>query len=172
MSEKVRDEAAAQPPAMPEPPAARSAEPAGERPDGRPGERPGELPTRLEAFVSGGAYGVLAVGGAVLGLLGSFYHAVEAGPLPVLAIAFALLNFAMLRLAGWAMGTRLGAVIPGLGWLLVVIFLSSKRPEGDLVISASAAGYVFLLGGAIAAVIAIARTRSAHSLLPTDRYPL
>ena len=153
---------------MPEPPAARPDEPPDEPPEGSPDG----LPTRLEAFVSGGAYGVLAVGGAVLGLLGSFYHAVGVGPLPVLAIAFALLNFGTLRLAGWAMGTRLGAVIPGLGWLLVVIFLSSKRPEGDLVISASAAGYVFLLGGAIAAVIAIARTRSTHSRLLIGQHPL
>ena len=132
---------------------------------------PAAPPTRLEAFVTGGAYGVLAVGGAVIGLLGSFYHATPTGLIPVFAIAFALLNLVAFRLAGWAMGTRLGAVVPALAWLLVVIFLSSKRPEGDLVISASTAGYVFLLGGSLGAVLAVARTRSAGGagLLPIPR---
>jgi hypothetical protein len=122
-------------------------------------------PTRLEAFVTGGAYGVLVVAGAAVGLLGSFFHAVDVGPIPLFAIAFALLNLGAFRLAGWAMGTRLGAAAPALAWLLVVIFMSSKRPEGDLVISGSAAGYVYLLGGSVAAALAVARTRSATSWL-------
>jgi hypothetical protein len=137
-----------------------------------PAGRPEGVRVRLEAFVSGGAYGVLVVGGATIGLLGSFYQAVDTGPVPVLAIAFTLLNLGAFRLAGWAMGTRLGAVIPALGWLLVVIFLSSRRAEGDLVISASAAGYVFILGGSAAAILAVARTRSTHNwLLPASLPP-
>lgn len=130
-----------------------------------PDAGPAAPPTRLEAFVSGGAYGVLAVAGAMAGLLGSFYHAVDVGPIPAFAIAFALLNLGAFRLGGWAMGTRLGAVAPALAWLLVVIFMSSRRPEGDLVISGSAAGYVYLLGGSIAAVLAVVRSRSATSWL-------
>jgi hypothetical protein len=119
----------------------------------------------LEAFVSGGAYGVLAVAGAVVGLLGSYYHAVDVGPIPAFAIAFALLNLGAFRLAGWAMGARMGAGAPALAWLLIVIFMSSRRPEGDLVISGSAAGYVYLLGGSVAAVLAVVRTRSTTSWL-------
>jgi Family of unknown function (DUF6113) len=126
---------------------------------------PAAPPSRLEAFVTGGAYGVLAVAGAAVGLLGSFYQAVGIGPIPALAIAFALLNLGAFRLAGWAMGTRLGAAAPALAWLLVVIFMSSKRPEGDLVISGSTAGYIYLLGGSIAAVLAVVRTRSTTSWL-------
>ena len=147
MSEEVRDEA---------PAVDHSAE---------PDAGPPAPPTRLEAFVSGGAYGVLAVAGAMAGLLGSFYHAVGVGPIPAFAIAFALLNLGAFRLAGWAMATRLGAVTPALGWLLIVIFMSSSRPEGDLVIGGTAAGYVYILGGSIAAVLAVVRTRSTTSLL-------
>jgi hypothetical protein len=126
---------------------------------------PVAAPTRVEAFVTGGAYGVLVVAGAAAGLLGSFFHAVDVGPIPVFAIAFALLNLGAFRLAGWAMGTRLGAAAPALAWLLVVIFMSSKRPDGDLVISGSTAGYIYLLGGSAAAVLAVVRTRSATSWL-------
>ncbi len=158
--EEVRDDIPAE---TPVPPADGPDQP--NQPD-RP-DRPDRPQTHLEAFVSGGAYGVLAVGGAVIGLTGSFYQAVEIGPIPVPAIAFVLLNLGAFRLAGWAMGTRLGAVVPAVGWMLVVIFLSSRRPEGDLVVGASAGGYVFLLGGSIAAVLAVARTRSArHWLIP------
>ncbi|HZB33155.1 MAG TPA: DUF6113 family protein [Streptosporangiaceae bacterium] len=170
MSEEVRakDPANSSVPAEPAVPAewAVSSErpaPAGERLGLDVG--PAAPPTRLEAFFSGGAYGVLAVAGAVVGLLGAFYHAVDVGPIPAFAIAFALLNLGAFRLAGWAMGTRMGAGAPALAWLLIVIFMSSRRPEGDLVISGSAAGYVYLLGGSVAAVLAVVRTRSTVSWL-------
>jgi hypothetical protein len=160
VSEEVRDEVPPEPPEPAEPPGL--AEPdAGALGHAVP-------PTHVEAFVSGGAYGVLAVAGAAVGLLGSFYHAFDLGPIPAFAIAFALLNLGAFRLAGWAMRTRLGAAAPALAWLLVVIFMSSKRPEGDLVISGSAAGYVFLLGGAVAAVLAVVRTRSTTSRLQSQ----
>ncbi|HEU5158017.1 MAG TPA: DUF6113 family protein [Streptosporangiaceae bacterium] len=161
MSEEVRDDVPVEPPA---PPPERPGQPGGtDRPEPRPGSA--AAPTRLEAFVTGGAYGVLAVAGAVIALLGSFYHGFGVGPIPVSAIAFVLLNLGAFRLAGWAMGTRLGAVAPAAAWLLVVIFLSSRRAEGDLVISATAGGYVYILGGSIAAVLAIVRTRSTTSWL-------
>jgi hypothetical protein len=161
VNEEVRDEVATETPA---PSALSSAL--------STGETPAETPTRAEAFISGGAYGVLAVGGAALGVAGSFWQDVDLGPVPLLAIFFVLLNFGAFRLAGWAMGTRLGAVVPAVGWLVVVIFMSSKRPEGDLVISGSAAGYVFLLGGAIAAVVAIARSRPTRNwIIPASVPP-
>jgi hypothetical protein len=152
--EEVRDETPAPTPASADEPAVTPA-------DGQP--------TRIEAFVTGGAYGALGVAGAVIGLLGSFYQSVTVGQVPVPAIAFALLNLGGFRLAGWAMRTRLGAVVPTLGWLLVVFFMSSKRPEGDLVVSGSTAGYVFLLGGVIGAVIAIARTRPTRPWVLPNR---
>jgi hypothetical protein len=133
---------------------------------GRPAEpaTPADgVPTRAEAFVTGGAYGVLTVGGAVLGVAGSFYQNVTVGRVPLFAIVFALVNLGAFRLAGWAMGTRLGAVVPAAGWLLVVFLMSSRRPEGDLVVTGGAAGYVYLLGGAVAAVVAIARTPATRN---------
>jgi Family of unknown function (DUF6113) len=126
------------------------------------------LQPRADAFVGGAAYGALAVAGALLGVLGSFLQGGGIGPVPVAAIVFSLLNLVAFRLSGWAMGAKLGAIVPSVAWLLVVIFLSSKRPEGDLVINSSVASYVFLIGGSIGAVIAVARTKSARDWLLTD----
>lgn len=131
----------------------------------------GALETRAEAFVTGGAYGVLAVAGVLLGVFGSFYQGGEIGPVPVVALVFSLLNLGAFRLAGWAMGTKLGALVPAVGWLVAVIFMSSKRPEGDLVISATTASYVFLIGGAVAAIAAVALSRSPRNWLLPNSVP-
>ncbi|HEX6471341.1 MAG TPA: DUF6113 family protein [Streptosporangiaceae bacterium] len=184
MNEEVRGDVPARPdgpdlpsppdPTPPDPSAPDPTPPDPSAPDPSPsgpaaGAQGGVPQTHGEAFVTGGAYGALAVGGAMLGVAGSFYQGIDAGPVPLLAIVFAALNLIGFRLSGWAMGTRLGAVAPTVGWLVVVIFMSSRRPEGDLVISGSAAGYIYLLGGTVAALTAIARTPSVRGwILPND----
>jgi hypothetical protein len=50
-------------------------------------------------------------------------------------------------------GTRLGAVVPAAVWLLCVMLLSTSRPEGDFLFAAGVGPYVYLLGGAMGAVI-------------------
>jgi Flp pilus assembly pilin Flp len=121
---------------------------------------------RVEAFVSGAAYGALALLGALVGLVGSFAQDWTAGSsaLPVAAVVLIAVNFGMVRLAGWGMGTRLGAVIPTLTWAAVVFLMSQRRPEGDLVVPGTTPGYVYLIGGLVAAVIAVA-------LVPVQRPP-
>jgi hypothetical protein len=52
-------------------------------------------------------------------------------------------------------GSRLGAVVPGLGWLLVVGVLASARPEGDVVLTGGPVGLGFTVGGALAATAVI-----------------
>ncbi|WP_328915875.1 MULTISPECIES: DUF6113 family protein [unclassified Streptomyces] len=52
-----------------------------------------------------------------------------------------------------ATGTRLGAVVPGVVWVIGVILLSSARPEGDFLFAAGVGPYIYLLGGAMSAVI-------------------
>jgi hypothetical protein len=120
---------------------------------------------RADGFVAGAAYGMLGAAGALLGVLGSLYQGGAVGPVPVAAVGLGLLNFGVFRLAGWAMSSRLGAAIPAAAWLVVVFVLASKRTEGDLVIQASTASYVFLIGGTAAAAAAIARTRSPRNWL-------
>lgn len=49
--------------------------------------------------------------------------------------------------------TRLGAVAPGAGWVLTVLWLTAPRPEGDFVFGAGIGSYVFLVGGMLALVM-------------------
>jgi hypothetical protein len=109
---------------------------------------------------TGGAYGALAALGVVLGVVGSFQFSWELGGVPVAAIGLTAVNFAVFRVAGWAMAAKLGAVAVVVPWLIMVILLSSPRAEGDLVVTGTPAGWVFILGGAAAASLAIAWTPS------------
>jgi hypothetical protein len=50
-------------------------------------------------------------------------------------------------------GSRIGVAVPSGVWAVCVILLSSTRPEGDFLFAAGIGPYVYLLGGALAAVI-------------------
>jgi hypothetical protein len=115
--------------------------------------RAGEGP--LDAFVSGAAYAALGLLGGVFGVVGSFAQDWTAGPVPVAAIVLVALVFAMARLAGLGMGGRLGATIPAVMWGVVVFVMSMRRSEGDLVVPGTTAGYLFIIGGMLAAVAGV-----------------
>jgi hypothetical protein len=116
----------------------------------------------LEAFVSGAAYAALGLLGATLGLVGSFAQGWTIGSVPVAAIVLVLFNFAIARLAGWAMGGRAAAAVPVLLWALVALVLSIGRSEGDLIVAGTLPGYLFIVGGLAAGVLAV-------SLVPAAR---
>lgn len=119
------------------------------------------------AFLVGLVYGLLAVLGVLLGVIGSFQFAWEAGEIPVAALALSLVNLAVFRAGGWATESKLGAVIPALLWMIVLFVLASRRPEGDLVVTGTTAGYVYMFGGAVAALVAVAWTRPARPWIPS-----
>jgi uncharacterized protein DUF6113 len=129
------------------------------------GEGEPEPYRRSQGMIVGAAYGALGVFGLALGVLGSFLFPGMLGPIPIAALAFVALNLVAMRLAGWAMGTKLGAVVPTVAWLIVVFSLSTKRAEGDLVITGTVPGYLFLVGGSITAMIAVALTPSPRPWL-------
>lgn len=114
------------------------------------------------AFVTGAAYGVLIVLGAVLGIIGSFEFSWQLGAVPVAALAWTVVNIAAFRAAGWVMEGKLGVAAMAAPWLIFVLVLSSSRPEGDLVVTGTTGGYIFIFGGTIAAVLALVSTRSAR----------
>lgn len=126
------------------------------------GPYPPPEPAPESSLVVGLAYGLLVVLGVLLGLIGSFEFSWQAGAVPVAAIALSLVNLVVFRAAGWAMESRLGAVAPATPWMVVLVLLSSRRPEGDLVVTGTTAGYTYMFGGAVAALIAIVWTRSAR----------
>lgn len=126
-------------------------------------ERRGEE-APFEAVVSGAAYAALGLLGAVSGVVGSFVQNWTAGPVPVASIVLVALVFVMVRLAGLGMGGRLGATVPAVTWVIVAFVMSMRRAEGDLVIPGTVAGYVFIVGGMLAAVAGV-------MLVPASRAP-
>ena len=91
--------------------------------------------------------GVLAVVVSVAGSL------IQGGLFPG-GLLLALAACAALFYGGTQLtGTRLGTVVPAVVWLVCVMLLSSSRAEGDFLFAAGLGPYVYLLGGAMAAVI-------------------
>lgn len=117
-----------------------------DRPDGR---------APVDAVLSCAAYVVLGLLGAVFGAVGSFVQNWTAGKVPVAAIVLVVLVFCMVRLAGLGMGGRLGAAIPAVMWALVAFVMSMRRAEGDLIVPGTTAGYVYIIGGMLAAVAGV-----------------
>ncbi|GAA0964352.1 hypothetical protein GCM10009550_62040 [Actinocorallia libanotica] len=97
----------------------------------------------------------------LLALIGSFSF----GRSLLIAAALCALNLAAFRAAGWAVGTRTGALVPAAAWLTATGVLSLPRSEGDVIITSGAGGMLFLFGGAAAALIAAALTPATRSWL-------
>jgi hypothetical protein len=96
-----------------------------------------------------------AAAGVGAGVLGSFVHPLVLAGLPVGLALAAALSAGVFVTSGLLLG-RPGAASAALGWLVAVLVLASRRPEGDLVVPGSVAGYVWLLGGAVLAGACIA----------------
>ncbi|MFG2697000.1 DUF6113 family protein [Kitasatospora sp. NPDC048407] len=112
--------------------------------DDRLGER---LPPRGVRIA---AYAVLFLLGAAVSVCGAFVQALWA---PV-GVLLALLACAGLFYGGLrATGTKLGAGAPLAGWFVVLAVLLAPRPEGDLVLSATATAYAYLFGGSVLGVV-------------------
>ncbi|MCK9875669.1 DUF6113 family protein [Frankia sp. Ag45/Mut15] len=123
----------------------------------------------------GGAY-ALGVGlGVGLGLYGVVFLA--DGPRPAgvplsYGLGLAVLgNTAAALLLRWLTGTRLGPMTVLIGWTPVVLLLASTRPEGDLMLRATASAYAFLLLGGLCPVVVtvLGRARRGLTALPPPR---
>ncbi|WP_248963782.1 DUF6113 family protein [Sphaerisporangium perillae] len=127
-----------------------------------------EAPVRHEAgpVTTGAAYGLLFVLGVVFGVVSGLSHSWAVGdavrPIP---IVLSLVLFGLLYGAGRLMGSKLGAFVPGMGWMLAALLFSVMRPEGDLIVAANAAGYWYLGCGALALVTAVLLIPSSGSWL-------
>ena len=109
------------------------------------------------AFVTGGAYALLLVLGAVQGLIGSFeYSAWMIGSFPAAAILFCLILVATCVFGSWGMSSVAGAIVPALGWIVASFVLDSPSRQGSVVVAAVPSGEWYLYGGAVAALLGIA----------------
>jgi uncharacterized protein DUF6113 len=111
------------------------------------------------------AHALAFVGGLAAGLLGSFVHGYTAYGVPVGLLTGLGLSLSVFVVAGVATRSRSGAALAAAGWLLVVLALSVKRPEGDLVVPGTGLGYAWLLGGTVLAGVALSWP---YALLPPD----
>jgi hypothetical protein len=89
--------------------------------------------------------------GAFQGLVGSFQY--SQSPVPVIAIILAVIIFATCLACGWGLGTFTAGLLPAVGWILASFVLAMPRPNGSVIITATAAGEWYLYGGALACAV-------------------
>ncbi|GII85933.1 hypothetical protein Ssi03_39230 [Sphaerisporangium siamense] len=122
------------------------------------------------AIVDGVAYGLLFLFGVAFGVVSGLEHAWPvAGAFAPIPIVLSAVLFVVLYGFGRLMGSRVGAFVPGLGWMFVVLVFSLPRREGDLLIAGNVQGYYYLACGAIAVVAAVLLIPSSGSWLLRER---
>lgn len=144
--------------------------------DVRPAVSGGEQPPESPLVLTLAAYAALAVLGFVVGVVESFSFSWSLGSFPLAAVLICALNLGLLRLAGWGIGTKLGATVPAATWLVALVILSIRTTSGGLIVTGTLAGTVYLIGGVIAAIFAIALTPASGQpgdwlLAGSDRQP-
>jgi hypothetical protein len=116
----------------------------------------GRLAGHRDAFVAGGAYGVLFLLGAVQAIIGSFQYGWTVGPVPAAALGCCAALLVTCLLGGWAMRSLGGALLPATGWIIVSMVLAMPSAPGSVIITNTAGGKWYLYGGAISATIGVA----------------
>jgi hypothetical protein len=132
------------------------------------GTSQGPLPTGGQrALTTAAGYLVLFVLGALQGLIGSFQY--SRAPAPLIAIVLVVIIFGTCVACGWGVGTFAAGLLPAVGWILASFILATGRPNGSVLITATAAGEWYLYGGALGCVlgsVAAYFTRLRRSLPP------
>ncbi|WP_344600863.1 DUF6113 family protein [Sporichthya brevicatena] len=114
-----------------------------------PAKAPPPHATQPLPVVLGTAVGLAALG-FVLGAGGSFLQArtVFAGVRWPLGCVFVLVVLGAVALsAGMLTRSRLAVGTLAAGWVISVLVFTAGRPEGDVIIAADLAGYLYLFGG-------------------------
>jgi hypothetical protein len=132
------------------------------------GTSQGPLPTGGQrALTTAAGYLVLFVLGALQGLIGSFQY--SRAPAPLIAIVLVVIIFGTCVACGWGVGTFAAGLLPAVGWILASFIHATGRPNGSVIITATAAGEWYLYGGALGSVlgsVAAYFTRLRRSLPP------
>jgi Family of unknown function (DUF6113) len=118
-----------------------------------------------QAFVTGGAYALLFLLGAMEGLIGCFQFSRVVGSFPLVALVMAALIGVTCFLGAVGMESTAGALAPALGWFAVSVVLSLPTSGGSVIIANSTAGQVYLYGGSLcaAAGVVVAFLRRART---------
>ena len=121
-----------------------------------PSQRARPSSGRRSAFVSGGAYALVFLLGLAEVVVGSFQY--SRGPVPLAALGFCVAILVTCGLAGWAMQSTTGALLPALGWFLASFGLAMPNPGGSVIIANSSASGWYLYGGSVCALAGVGST--------------
>ena len=108
-----------------------------------------------QAFVTGGAYALLFLLGALEGLVGCFQFSREVGSFPLVAVLLAVAIGVTCVLGAAGMGSAAGALIPALGWFAVSVLLSLPTAGGSVIITNTTPGEWYLYGGSVCAAVGV-----------------
>ena len=108
-----------------------------------------------QAFVTGGAYALLFLLGALEGLIGCFQFSRMVGSFPLVALVLAVVIGITCFLGAAGMESTAGALAPALGWFAVSVVLSLPTSGGSVIIANSTAGQVYLYGGSLCAAAGV-----------------
>ena len=89
-------------------------------------------------------------------------------PLPLAAVLAVVTNLALGLLGAAVLGHPVGAALPGVAWLLVVVWLGLTGPGGDKVVIQTGRGLSFLLLGAMTAALATGVADARHKRATPD----
>jgi hypothetical protein len=108
-----------------------------------------------EAFVTGGAYAMLFLAGALQALVGTFQYSRTVGTFPLTALFFALLILVTCLLGAAGMRSVAGALVPAIGWFVVTLVLSMPTSGGSVILASTTPGQWYLYGGSLGAVAGV-----------------
>lgn len=116
----------------------------------------------------------LVLGGLGLGLLGPVLAAsrsvVHGTTVPWGVVLVLVTVLACTRGAAWLVGSRRGAALVGIGWVVPTLVLATTNPGGDVLLPDVARSYVYLVGATLLVVLAVAvpLPRGARELADAD----
>jgi Family of unknown function (DUF6113) len=108
-----------------------------------------------QAFITGGAYALLFLLGALEALIGCFQFSRVVGSFPVAALMLAAAILVTCVLGAAGMRSPAGALVPALGWFAVSVVLSLPTSGGSVIVTNSVAGQVYLYGGSLCAAAGV-----------------
>lgn len=105
-------------------------------------------------------YAGLLAGGIVLGLVGTVLTAarvvVRGVTVPWGLVLVLVAVLACVRGAAWLIGSRRGAALVGLGWVLPTLAFATTNPGGDVLLPDVPRTYAYLGGATLVVVLAVA----------------
>lgn len=109
--------------------------------------------------------------GLVAGMIGAMLqtYVLRVGEvvIPVGALAVVVVLLLLARASAWWVGSRRGAILFSVPWLISTLAMATTTPGGDLVINAGARQAVYILGGSMLLAAAC-----GFPLLPEDDTPV